>query len=120
MSDEISITIAASLSNAQLKDSIAISTKRYDQGSPLAYENTVALTSNSTNLYFGLVAPNPGWCVCTNLSTANELLIGPSSGNELLKCPPTATAVFPVNTTSMTGRTVSGIGTIHYKIWGST
>jgi hypothetical protein len=120
MSEEISLTIKAFLVNGELRDKFEPGNKLYNCSDAKRFAKTVSLTSNSTTLEVGELASNKGWCFCTNLSTANEVLLGPTTAAPFVRLFPTAAAAFGlVAGTTIMAKTSSGAATLDYLIWST-
>ena len=120
MADEISVTISATVVNGEFRDQFKPGNKRYDQQDGQRIAKTTTLTTNSTTLEVGELTSNKGWCFCTNHSTANEIVIGPTSDSPFVRVFASGDASFPlVANTTLCARTLSGTAQLDHLIWST-
>jgi hypothetical protein len=92
MANEISIGISAVIANGQFKERFAPGTKKYTMSTPLSAAGTEVCSSNTTTIDLANVAAQAGWGFFTNLSTAMDILVGPTT-TPWLRFPPESSHV---------------------------
>ena len=90
MADEISISINMQATrDTNFKEKFQPGNKKYDMSASLSAAGVCVATSNSTQLSLGTVQAQAGWGFFTNLSTAMDILMGPTT-THWLRLPPEA------------------------------
>lgn len=119
MSNEITITVNGSVqwTTSNFKDSFRPGTKKYDQSNPGSAGGTVSLTSDSTTIPLDAVLATAGWAFFSNVTTAMDILIGPTSDSYLLRLPPESDHVVHLTSnTTLCAQTTANSAVLQYLI----
>lgn len=121
MADEITILLSLRCLNGTFLEEYKPGVKTFDQGTnPGSDSGTASLSTVSTDLSLGSVANRQGWAILKNLSTAEPILVGPTSGNPWLRIPPEgANLVSLVGNANINARTTSNTANLFYVVLSS-
>lgn len=119
MANEITINITGTVqwSTINYRESFKPGTLKFDQSTPESAAGTINLTSDTTKIPLDSVDQEAGWAFFNVVTTAMDVLIGPTSASFFGRLPPeSAHCIHLTSDTTIMAQTTANSAVLQYLI----